>query len=415
MQPFELYRLMQANLATRILDAFRWSEATWRLTGESEEAELALKINPAQLVLTGVTAFSPFELVATQLAFTDEQRFALTPRPPHELSRLKLDSREARLVTTLRRRPTFGELTGATGLEVEEALRRLYALATLGIVAFAEKVPEAAPPAQAPQVAAAVVAAVPEPHQDPAPPPQPTALPEESDELKNALASDYLAHRARDPFDLLGVPESADALQARGAFLALADRFSPIRFRSADLREKAEALLAARARAFGALSDPEQAAPWRRRRAAAAAAARAPSRPSTEEQFRIKTDLLDAASQFQEGQRRLAAGNPRGALEYFQYAADIEPRATHRAHCAWARYLVDPERHARLALGELAELLRKEPGAVDAQRFSADILKAQGRWAEAEEAYRRAFQLDPSDRRSQEAALEMLRARKAAR
>ena len=58
-QPFELYRLMQANLATRILDAFRWSEATWRLTGESEAAELALKMNPAQLVLTGVCGFSP--------------------------------------------------------------------------------------------------------------------------------------------------------------------------------------------------------------------------------------------------------------------------------------------------------------------------------------------------------------------
>src|SRR5690242_14890669 len=50
---FELYKHMQANLALRILDAFRWSEATWRLHGESEPAELALRMNPAQLVLTG--------------------------------------------------------------------------------------------------------------------------------------------------------------------------------------------------------------------------------------------------------------------------------------------------------------------------------------------------------------------------
>jgi Domain of unknown function (DUF4388) len=401
-QPFELYRLMQANLAIRILDAFRWSEATWRLTGESEAAELALRMNPAQLVLTGVSGFSPFEVVATQLAFTDEQRFALVPRPPHELSRLKLDPREARLVTTLRRRPTFEEITRTTGLEVEEALRRLYALATLGFVDFAERVPQAATPgaAVAPAPDAAEPAAAP--------------LPKESDELKNALASDYLAHRARDPFDLLGLPEAADAAQARRAFLELADRFSPLRFRSADLREKAEALLAARARAFGALSDADQATLWRRRRAGTAEAARAPTRPSTEEQFRIQTDLLDAAAQFEEGRRRLAAGNPRGALEYFQYAADIEPRAAHHAHLAWARFLVAPERNARLALGELVEVARKEPGCVEAHRFAADVLKAQGRWAEAEASYRRAFQLDPADRRSQEAALEMLRARKAA-
>jgi curved DNA-binding protein CbpA/ribosomal protein L12E/L44/L45/RPP1/RPP2 len=410
-QPFELYRLMQANLAIRILDAFRWSEATWRLTGESEAAELALRMNPAQLVLTGVSGFSPFEVVATQLAFTDEQRFALAPRPPHELSRLKLDPREARLVTTLRRRPTFEEITQATGLEVEEALRRLYALATLGLVDFSERVPQAATPG--PAVAPATAAPAPEPEPT-APPPAPEPLSEESDELKNALASDYLAHRTRDPFDLLGLPEAADAAQARRAFLELADRFSPLRFRSADLREKAEALLAARARAFGALSDPDQAAPWRRRRAATAEAARAPSRPSTEEQFRIQTDLLDAAAQFEEGKRRLAAGNARGALEYFQYAADIEPRAAHRAHLAWARFLVDPERNARLALGELAEVARKEPGCVEAHRFAADVLKAQGRWSEAETSYRRAFQLDPADKRSQEAALEMLRARRAA-
>jgi tetratricopeptide (TPR) repeat protein len=136
-------------------------------------------------------------------------------------------------------------------------------------------------------------------------------------------------------------------------------------------------------------------------------------RPSTEEQFRIKTDLLDAASQLAEGKRRLAAGNARGALEYFQYAADIEPKATHRAHVAWARYLVDPERHGRLALGELEELARKEPTAADAHRFAADILKAMRRWVEAEEAYKRAYRLDPSDKRSQEGAIEMMRARKA--
>ena len=52
--PFDLYRLMQANLAMRILEAFRWGEARWRLSGDAEPAELALKMNPAQLVLTGV-------------------------------------------------------------------------------------------------------------------------------------------------------------------------------------------------------------------------------------------------------------------------------------------------------------------------------------------------------------------------
>jgi tetratricopeptide (TPR) repeat protein len=397
LQPFELYKLMQANLALKILDAFRWAEASWRLAGESEPAELALRVNPAQLVLTGCAGFVPFEVVAAQLAFTDEQRFALAPRPPHALSELKLTPREARLAQVLRRRPTFDEAMRESGLEVEEAMRRLFALAALGIVDFAEAVPAGAAPT----------------HAAPAPAPAPAELEDDDPELRDALVSTYLDHRAKDPFDLLGVKEDVAATELRRAFLALADRFSPLRFRSPDLKEKAEALLAARARAYGALADADQVALWRKRRAAAAERARGASgRPSTAEQFRISTELLDASSQFQEGLRRLAAGNARGALEQLQFAADIEPRPLTRAHLAWARHLVDPEGNARLALTELADVVRADPGCARAHFFTGEILRSQGAWAEAEEAYRRAHKADPSDRRAQELALEAMRQKK---
>ncbi len=392
--PFELYKLMQANLALRILDAFRWSGAAWRLLDQAEPAELALRVNPAQLVLTGCAGFVPFEVVASQLAFTDEQRFALAPSPRHAVAELRLSTREAKLVQVLRRRPTFEEISRESGLDVEEAMRRLYALAVLGIVAFA-----AGGVAEAPAAAATPTAT-------PA-----TALSEESDELRDALVAAYLDHRAKDPFDLLGLPDAASAADARRAFLALADRFSPLRFSSADLREKAEALLAARARAFAALADADQAALWRKRRVAAAEKARGAAGPTAAEQFRISTQLLDASTQFAEGVRRLEAGNPRGALEQFQFAADIEPRPATRAHLAWARFLVDPERHARLALGVLAEIARVDPGCAAAHLFAGEIHRARGAWAEAEEAFRRAQRADPQDRR----ALEMMRARKAAR
>jgi hypothetical protein len=411
LQPFELYKLMQANLALRILDAFRWSEATWKLLGESEEAELALRMNPAQLVLTGCAGFVPFEVVASQLAFTDEQRFALVPRPPHALAELKLSPKEARLAQTLRRRPTFDEAMRESGLEVEETMRRLFALAALGIVDFAEAVPASS---TSPANATATATATPTPTPTST---APATAPDDDDpELRDSLVQAYLDHRTKDPFDLLGVKEDVAAAELRRTFLALADRHAPLRFRSADLKEKAAALLAARARAFGQLSDADQAALWRKRRAAAAERARASTaRPSTTEQFRISTNLLDASTQYEEGLRRLAAGNARGALEQLQYAADIEPKPLTRAHLAWARYLVDPERHARLALGELSEIARADPGCAKAHFFTGEIQRGQGAWAEAEEAFRRAHRADPSDRRAQELALEALRQRKAAR
>jgi hypothetical protein len=422
LQPFEPYKLMQANLALRILDAFRWSEATWRLAADAAPAELALRMNPAQLVLTGCAAFVPFEVVASTLAFTDDQRFALVPSPPHAVSSLKLAPKEARLVQALRRRPTFEEATRESGLDVEETMRRLFAFAALGIVGFAEAVPETTAPvtstsAHPERSAAGAESRGASPRPSPPAPAGGEGDPDDDDpDLRNALVSAYLEHRTQDPFDLLAIEEAAGAADARTAFLALADRFAPLRFRSADLREKAEALLAARARAYGALADPEQASLWRKRRAAARDRARsAAGRPSAAEQFRISTDLLDARSQFDEGLRRLAAGNPRGALEQLQFAADIEPRPLTRAHVAWARYLVDPERHAKLALGELAAIVRSDPGCAKAHFFAGEILRGQGAAADAEEAYRRAQRADPSDRRAQELALEMMRAKKAAR
>src|SRR5207302_6501734 len=139
--------------------------------------------------------------------------------------------------------------------------------------------------------------------------------------------------------------EDVQPLPLRKAFLALADRFSPLRFATADLKEKAEGLLASYARAYGTLADPEQNALWRKRRAASRekAAQQQGARPSTQEQFRIRTDLLDARKQFDEGKRRLEANHPSGAFQYFEYACDIDPRPLHRAYRAWARYLLKPE------------------------------------------------------------------------
>jgi tetratricopeptide (TPR) repeat protein len=422
---FDLYKVMQGNLALKILDAFRWHDATWRLADDTEPAELALRVNPAQLVLAGVTGFLAFDVVAQGLAFTDDQRFGLVPAPPHAWKGLRLSTRDSKLVQALRARPTFDELMQRTGQDVEETMRRLYALTVLGFVAFADTLPTEAPRVAPPAAATAGLQGAPPPASPPPPPgPGPeeeapeepaAAVLEETDELKNALLGAYLNHRTQDPFDLLGVPERADAAAARKAFLDLADRFCPLRFRSPDMREKADALLAARAKAYGELTLPEQATLWRKRRAAAAEKARGASRPSTQEQFRIKTDMLDASTQLAEATRRLEAGNYRGALEYFQFATDIEPSGVNRAHLAWSRYLVDPQRNARLALTELAGLQKQEPGCNRAWYFAGEIQRALGLYADAEESFKRAYKTDLGDKKSQQLAVDMMRARREGR
>ena len=207
------------------------------------------------------------------------------------------------------------------------------------------------------------------------------------------------------------MPEDVQPVALRKAFLGLADKYSPLRFQTADLKEKAEALLAAYARAYGALSEVEQAALWRKRRAAAREKKVGTGRPSTAEQFRIRTDLLDATTQFEEAKRRLQARNFAGAFEYFEYACDIDPKPLYQAHRAFARYLMKPDAHGRLALQELQEVVRQEPGMEEGWAFLGEVAQGESQLALAEDAYRKAFKLNPKNRRYVDLIQEIARRR----
>jgi tetratricopeptide (TPR) repeat protein len=401
--PFELYRHLQANLAHKILDAFRWSEGTYRIVSGGEASDSALRMNSAQLILTGTSNLLPFDVVATHLTFSDDQRFAAVHEPPPAVAELKLSGRNARFLQVLKGRPTFAELMAQTELEVEPALRKLYALVVLGLADLAENVPERAPVRAAP---------APAPAPAPSPAPVPAFLADEDAATRDALMAAFLEHRSKDPFSLLGVPEDAQPAAIRQTFLKLADRFAPVRFATPELREKAETLLVAWARAFALLIDPEQNALWKQRRRAAEERRRSEVKPSTAEQFRIRTDLLDARSQFDQARERLAANNPRAAMEYFEYACDIDPRPQHRAWRAWCRYLMAPDRHARLALEELTALCREEGATDEAFGFAGEIHRKLGQYAEAEACFRRAFKLNPQNRAWADAIPQVLKALK---
>jgi len=395
--PFDLYKQLQANLAHKLLDCFRWVDAKYRLVSDVEPPDASVRTNTGQLILTGVAGVMPFDAVATHFTFTDERRFGQMPGAE---AGLKLSSKDARLFQALRQRPTFAELMERTGFDTEGGLRRLYALCLLEVAGFVEDV----------DAKAAVPAVTPEPVAPPVARPQGTPFSDEDEAARDALVSAFLSHRSKDPFALLEVPEDVQPVPLRKAFLARADRDSPLRFHTPELREKAEALLAAYARAFGALSDAEQNLLWRKRRAAQREKDKA-TRPTTAEQFRIRTDLLDATTQFDEAKRRLAARSYAGAFEYFEYACDIDPKPLYQAYRAFARYLMKPEAHGRLAQQELQEVLRQEPALEEGWAFLGEVAQGEGQWGLAEDAYRKAFKLNPKNRRYVELIQESARRR----
>ncbi|GHG68146.1 DUF4388 domain-containing protein [Comamonas sp. JC664] len=407
--PFDLYKQLQANLAHKLLDCFRWVDAKYRLIADVEPPDASVRTNTGQLILTGVASVMPFDAVATHFTFTDERRFGQMPGVE---AGLKLSSKDARLFQALRQRPTFGELLERTGFDTEVVLRRLYALCLLEVAGFEEDVDAKAASLSAAKAAAPAVVQAPEPVAPPVVQAQPQGTPfsDEDEAARNALVSAFMAHRSKDPFALLEVPEDVQPVPLRKAFLSWADRLSPLRFHTPELREKAEVLLAAYAKAFGALSDAEQNLLWRKRRAALREKDRG-TRPTTAEQFRIRTDLLDATTQFDEAKRRLSARNFAGAFEYFEYACDIDPKPLYQAYRAYARYLMKPESHGRLAQQELQEVLRQEPSLEEGWAFLGEVAQGEGQWAQAEDAFRKAFKLNPKNRRYVEVIQEIVRRR----
>lgn len=397
--PADLFRLLQQNLAKKLLDLFTWSEGDFRWLDEAPASESSLKVKVPQLILTGVTRFAPQEEVDMSVAPLVGKKLVLHPRPPFPFDDLRLSRHQSQIAEALRppgRR--MGELAELTQLPVDEITRVLYALSILGVVATSDAVPRdltatgsfprptVAPPSAPP------MATVPVPV--PAPPADP-----ELERRRNEIMQAYLSYRRQDAFDLLGAPEDGAPAILVERYLDFARRFSPWTLAPGDLAEKARDLFLAGARAYAELADSEQRNTLLfRRRTLREERARRPTAS-----FAIKTDLLDSESQYKKGKTLMDTGKHREALMLLEFAADCDPQnSLYAAELAWCRFLIAPA-HASQALKELNETLRRDPNCGLAAFYAGEIERQAGNTAEAEAHLRRAIKLMSPDRRPIEA------------
>lgn len=407
-QPFDLFKLLQQNLAFKILDCFcaNWADAKFKVLTNPPEVAQPLRVNLPQLVFTGVSTFTAYGEVEQALAPLGDQALALVPKPPHPLQQLKTGPKDARLIQELRRGATTVELVAKTGLESEDVLRKLYALQALGYLDTLEAVasqlvsePEPTPAVEKARVfRAADIATGPSP--------------EQIEKARNEVTSAYLSYRRKDAFDMFGVDEGVAAATVREAFLAWSERFAPWQFEDgelASLQERARDLFLAGVRAYAELSNPDLRRLVVKRREAAREALQ---RKRTTD-FTIKTDLLDAPSHHAEGVRRLEQGEFGPAINLFEFAADCDPRkAIYRVHLAWARFKDNPAAAERKSLADLDEAFRIDPTCGEALFFAGEIHHWAQRLNRADEFLRRASKLLPGDRRPVE-ALKLVGAEKA--
>ncbi|MEM6793767.1 MAG: DUF4388 domain-containing protein [Acidobacteriota bacterium] len=437
----ELYRLLQANLARKLLDGFTWRSGSFNVNSDPPPVESPLKVKVAQLVVTGIGKFASDEEVNGAVGPLVGRELHLHPQPPYPREEIRLGKAQQHLMGLLSGGRRIDQLAAETTIPFDQIMRLLYSLAVIGVVVPAEELPEGFTAEEAGAAGAgaavqdadgvAVSAAIQEPADQPieelaggdggrVAPREDTVMvklqpqtdtdlaAEDAERLKNRVMEAYLRYRKLDAFDLLEVAEKANLMEIQDAFIAHSKRFAPWQYRGdklESLREKAQDLFIAGGQAFGELCDAEKrnALVMRRRRQREEQA----KKPATD-RFAIKSDLLDSELQFKKGKSLMMQGKFREALTQLSFAYDCDPQnAVYRAELAYCRFRDAPQSEGPRAVAELRESLRIDPQSGLAVYYLGMVQMALEQYDEAETQLQRAIKMLMPDRRPIEGLKEL--------
>jgi len=382
--PTDLYRALQQNLGRKLLEPFSWTTGTWSISLDVPQSSSVLRVKVPQLIITGIQKVEPQEHADAAVANARGTYLSLAEYPRFSLDDVRLNANQQKVVDAARRAAKLDELR-ASGIDGDDLNRILYALLLLGVVETTDQpVRERAKEAKAVE----------------APPPPPRVDAAASEEVMSA----YLSWRRKDAFDLLDVAEDAGLIAIVKAYLAMSERFLPSRFdeRAPDgLREKAQDVFLAVARAYAELADPTRRDTLirKRQRLREEAAATAQAGPSA---------LIDPEALWKSGRTLAAAGKLREALSSFELAAECDAQnGTYAAEAAWCRYRLGNS-PAMTAIKLIKNALRIDPTSGVAHLYAGQVQAALGKRLEAQAYLDRAATLLPGDPRPAE-ALKLLR------
>jgi hypothetical protein len=385
--PTELYRALQQNLGRKLLEPFSWTTGEWAISYDVPPTSSALRVKVPQLLVTGILKVEPQESADAALAGTDEKYLALAEEPLFGLEHLRLSAEQQRVVDAARNGASMEALRATAGLEQDDLHRVVYALLLLGIVKVTDEPIRTAPVFE---LENPFVLAEPEPPKAPVapmPPPKPRVDPALAEEVMSA----YLGYRRKDAFELLGVEETDTPVAFIKAFLAMSETFRPARFDEGDaMREKAQEVFLAAARAYAELADPERREALIKRRVTMREQAEAAAQAE-------RAALIDPEELCKSGRALATAGKLREALSSFEMAAECDAQnGTYAAEAAWVRYQLRST-PAITALKLLKNAIRIDPGSAVAYLYAGRVQAILGNKLEAQAYVGRAASLLPKD------------------
>jgi tetratricopeptide (TPR) repeat protein len=398
--PTELYKLLQQNLARKLLDAFSWTAGTFRISHDPPPVDSPLRVKPSQLIVTGISRFASKRDVDDAVKEFLGKKLAINPEPLFPLAEIRLNAAQVELTRALSTSKTLAELLASKGGATEELNRLIYPLLLLRIAVPEEELP--APKAQAPSSAAAPQMPAPRMQMEvtgateeltvpflkqivPAQGAQDQVAATSRDDLMRV----YLSFRRRDPFDLFELQESATLGAINAAWESFARKFAPWQFQvdsSEQLQEKAQEIFFAGSRAYAELADGDRrnALIGKRRAAREKPKPAAPSETAVDSATKSGPVLLDPEAQHRLGRQLSEAGRHREALSHFQFAAECDAQnGVYQSEVIYTRFQLMATT-ATQALSALKEVMRIDPKCGLAWYYAGKIHETLGHKMEAE-------------------------------
>jgi len=388
--PSELYRALQQNLGRKLLEPFSWTSGTYSISRDVPPSSSVLRVKVPQLLVTGIQKVEPQENADAAVAALKGSYLLLSESPLFTLDEIKLTANQQKIVDAAKRGARLDEVRA--GVDGDDLNRTLYALLLLGVIETSDQ--RAAPKLELAVNPFAETQERPRPAAEAAAAPQNLASAEE-------VISAYLSVRRKDAFELLDVAEDAGPVAMTKAYLAMSERFLPSRFdeKSPDaLRDKAQEVFLAAARAYAELADPIRRDTLLRKRAMLREAAK------TTAEALGPSALIDPEALWKTGKSLAAAGKVREALSSFELAAECDAQnGTYAAEAAWARYRLG-NALATNTMKLLKNAIRIDPKAGVAYLYAGQVQAALGHRVEASAYLDYAAKLLPGDPRPAEAA-----------
>jgi hypothetical protein len=405
---------------------FAWHEGSYRFEEQAEEAvneELTLKLSTGELILEAVQQVQDPDVVRYALGDIDRV-LALSTDPLLRFQKITLSPSDGFVLSRVDGTLTARQITLLIPMPNEQTQKSLFGLLCTGIIEYvpgpAKKArppavkappPPPAPPSPAPAPPPAAFRpqpppAAPPPPPPPAPPPPPVppaaAAAKPAPARRQEIMESYEGLKARNHFEVLGIPRASTEAQVKEAYFRLAKQFHPDVHHDAalaDLRDKLEAVFIRLGEAYEVLRNPRTRASYEEtlgRSAPRPAASGPPPPPAPEPKPDPAAEARAAEMAIRQAEKYIEKEKYWEAIQLLEPAVEVvqgKPRQRGRVLLARA-YLKNPK-WVKRAEEVLLLVLQDEPQNVDALLMLGRIYKNSGLKSRSVSMFKKVLELKP--------------------